>query len=480
MIVEENIKERSHLRSSFEQHGCTVIEASNGLEGLAHAIHHQPDIIISNTLMPRMDGFQLLWALKSDPKLTSIPFLFYSDTHTGDQETKLALSLGASAFIVKKNNPEEIWEQASAVALSGKPTHKARVYPAIEKSDKKLLWQYSRIIASKLEEKVRELQEAASKRKRDADELSSLSDELFRTNSERQRAEIVVKEQEQLIKAIFETAPCITLLLDGDQRILKASSSVRLISGQPAFSQTGQQQSGDILRCLHALDSPDGCGFGAHCRECALRIALVHTLDTGQRHEGIEVTLPLVVNGRTKQATLVISTSRVTLPNREMVLVNIQDITERKNLEFSLRQARKAEPLAFLTSGIVEELNNLLTSMLGYGDIALMQTPTDTPAHQSVKHMLEATQTTAALTKNLITHIRKLSGEKNNTDLNELIASRHSTLSDAIGRHIPFAIKTCDQPLPVCADAHQIELLIALLAANARHTAPNNGSITSA
>jgi len=80
LIVDEDNKDRRLLRAALERHGCMVIEAVDGLEGLHHTIHHQPDIIISNTLMPRMDGFQLLWALKSDPKLTSIPFLFFIQT----------------------------------------------------------------------------------------------------------------------------------------------------------------------------------------------------------------------------------------------------------------------------------------------------------------------------------------------------------------------------------------------------------------
>ena len=40
------------------------------------AIRHQPDIIVSDALMPRMDGFQLLRALKADPHLKSVPFIF--------------------------------------------------------------------------------------------------------------------------------------------------------------------------------------------------------------------------------------------------------------------------------------------------------------------------------------------------------------------------------------------------------------------
>jgi CheY-like chemotaxis protein len=113
LIVEDNAVDRRLLRHTLERHGCTVIEARDGEEGLDLAIRHHPDIIVSAALMPRMDGFQLLRALKADPHLKSIPFLFYSATYSGEQE--LALSLGAEAFVVKPTEPEELWEKTCAV-----------------------------------------------------------------------------------------------------------------------------------------------------------------------------------------------------------------------------------------------------------------------------------------------------------------------------------------------------------------------------
>jgi len=207
LIVDVNANDREMLRSALEHHGCTIIEAVDGLEGLDCAIHHQPDIIVSNTIMPRMDGFQLLWALKSDPKLTSIPFLFYSGTYTGEQETKLALSIGAEAFIVKQDAPQEVWECISAVLLSGKARQEPHVYPDINKNAGNYLWEYSRINATKLEEKVRELEETLIQRRKDEEELRTLHEKLALEIAEHKRAEEKIKEMEQEIAAIFKVAP---------------------------------------------------------------------------------------------------------------------------------------------------------------------------------------------------------------------------------------------------------------------------------
>ena len=165
LIVEDNADDRKLLRFTLEHHGCTVIEARDGQEGLALAIRDQPDIIVSDALMPRMDGFQLLRALKADPHLRSIPFLFYSATYTGEQEVKLAISLGAEAFLVKPTEPEELWEKTCAIMKASEARQGIPAHLNIVESEEEYLREYGRIVATKLEKKVRELEDALALRK---------------------------------------------------------------------------------------------------------------------------------------------------------------------------------------------------------------------------------------------------------------------------------------------------------------------------
>ena len=111
LIVDDNDSDRKILRYNFEQHGCeTIYEARNGKEGLALARLHKPDLIVSDGLMPVMDGFHLLRFIKKDEELKSIPFIFYSAIFDGTKEIEFATSLGATKFIVKPLGPEEFWE----------------------------------------------------------------------------------------------------------------------------------------------------------------------------------------------------------------------------------------------------------------------------------------------------------------------------------------------------------------------------------
>ena len=115
LIIENNASDRRLLRYTLERHGCTVIEARDGEEGFDLAFQHLPDIIISDVIMPRMDGFQLLRALKADPYLKSIPFLFHSATYTCELEEPLAHYLGADAFVAKPAESEELWKKTCAI-----------------------------------------------------------------------------------------------------------------------------------------------------------------------------------------------------------------------------------------------------------------------------------------------------------------------------------------------------------------------------
>jgi CheY-like chemotaxis protein len=111
LIVDDNDSDRKILRYNFEQHGCeTILEARNGKEGLVLARMHKPDLIVSDGLMPVMDGFHLLRFIKKDEELKSIPFIFYSAIFDGAKEIEFATSLGATKFIVKPIGPEEFWE----------------------------------------------------------------------------------------------------------------------------------------------------------------------------------------------------------------------------------------------------------------------------------------------------------------------------------------------------------------------------------
>ncbi len=187
LIVDDNANDRRLLRYTFEHHGCGVIEARDGKEGLELAIRHRPDVIVSDALMPVMDGFQFLRALKLDAITSGIPFVFYSATYSGHQEASLATSLGADAFLVKPRVPEELWEETSRV-LRERETERKAAAPAAGESEETFLREYCHIVAAKLEDKVAELEKTLADREQAESEVRRLNSELERRVRDRTAA----------------------------------------------------------------------------------------------------------------------------------------------------------------------------------------------------------------------------------------------------------------------------------------------------
>jgi len=186
LVVDDSRSDRKIIRYNFEWHGCQVLEASNGRQGLEIAALEKPDLIISDCLMPIMDGFQFLHELKKLTELKNIPFFFYSAVYTGSKEAELAHSLGARAFIEKPKEPDELWEEVGrimAAETAGEGSALSR-----EWREEEFLRNYSQMVAGKLEEKVRE--------------LSEVNESLLRLNGELERR--VVERTAQLEAANHE------------------------------------------------------------------------------------------------------------------------------------------------------------------------------------------------------------------------------------------------------------------------------------
>ncbi len=174
LIVDDNSDDRRILRYNLERHHCEVIEARDGEEGLELARIHLPGLIISDALMPKMDGFQLLRHIKTDEKLKRIPFVFYSAVYTGYKEAELAISVGADAFIVKPKEPEEFWYELQKI-LEGCEIRRTQPIEGLIEEDEEYLKKYSSIVANKLEEKVQELEKVLALRKQAEKEISFLA-----------------------------------------------------------------------------------------------------------------------------------------------------------------------------------------------------------------------------------------------------------------------------------------------------------------
>jgi len=153
------------------------------------------------------------------------------------------------------------------------------------------------------------------------------------------QAEQALRESETELAAIYENAPLIILLVDRQRRVHKANKQAAMFAGSSVTDLFGRA-AGEALRCLRATDDQRGCGFGPRCGHCALRGAIVGTVQTGNSQQQVEVTLPFAVVGGLVNRTFLVSTLRLDLRSQPMALVTMQDITGRKHMEEALQTAR--------------------------------------------------------------------------------------------------------------------------------------------
>jgi len=98
---------------------------------------------------------------------------------------------------------------------------------------------------------------------------------------------------------------------------------------------------GEVLRCMHALDTPEGCGFGPACKRCTIRRTLLRTYERGSGYFGIEASIPILEGGRRRERFFVLSTVPLQLQGRAHVVVSLQDINVQKEKERELERSEK-------------------------------------------------------------------------------------------------------------------------------------------
>ncbi|MBZ0249737.1 MAG: response regulator, partial [Burkholderiales bacterium] len=108
LIVDDNEDNRYLLRAVLEGAGYACEAAANGLQALDLARAAPPAAVISDLLMPVMDGYTMLRHWKADGRLAAVPFMVYTATYTDPKDERLARDLGADAFLVKPAEPDEL------------------------------------------------------------------------------------------------------------------------------------------------------------------------------------------------------------------------------------------------------------------------------------------------------------------------------------------------------------------------------------
>jgi PAS domain S-box-containing protein len=203
-------------------HGYDVVEAVDGEDALRQARATPVDVVVTDILMPRMDGYQLCREWKSDPKLSHAPLIFYSATYTDPADMRFADGLGADAFFVKPLEPDVLVSKIETVVREHTEEHVQSREPSMTE-ETEVLREYNERLVSKLEQKIVELNRV----NRDLTQtLEVLSDEIEvkKTLIEQLNLDVLLREKAQedlsatteLLRAIISSAPLAIVAVDLD------------------------------------------------------------------------------------------------------------------------------------------------------------------------------------------------------------------------------------------------------------------------
>lgn len=300
---------------------------------------------------------------------------------------------------------------------------------------------------------------------------------VTRDITERMRAQETLARNEAELLAIHEHTPVMQCVLDGNLRIVRANAAMARFTGRSARDLEGLA-AGDILACLRGLDDPRGCGFGPACVECPTRNAVLEVMRTGQPVKRLEVRPSVARREGGSEVVVLLSCSRLDLPERTCVLLSFEDVTTHRRLEEQLRQAQKMEAVGQLAGGVAHDFNNILAAILM--NLALLRNNPmlDETSREGLRDLEADANRAIILTKRLLMFSRGSVLEMKVLDLSDAVDGLLTMLGRLLGEDMVLNFQRSHRVLPVEADAALLEQVLMNLVVNARDAMPRGGRIT--
>jgi CheY-like chemotaxis protein len=155
LIVDDIDINRMVLRVAFEAEGHTAIEAADGIEALDILAREDIDAVLSDILMPRMDGYRLCHEIRTSPRLRDVPIVIYTATYTSQSDENLARNLGADRYLKKPAPFQTVLTALREAIAMPRTAPQPEAWQEVE-----VLKEYSDHLVAKLEQRNIELAEA--------------------------------------------------------------------------------------------------------------------------------------------------------------------------------------------------------------------------------------------------------------------------------------------------------------------------------
>ena len=442
LVVDDQATNRALVRDLLTHRGHTVIEAHEGAEalGLAHSRH--PDLVLTDVLMPGMDGYQLAQELRAAPDTSDTAIIFLTSNYLPAEAQPVADACGVADILLKSVDPQTLFDAVDHAIATADKAH--RSYDRDEASRAR-----QQAVDAKLVERTRTLAETAAR-----------------------------------FQLMADHSPVGTVFGDRHGAADYVNHRFSAIMGLPAGALLGL----GWLRCL----TPD--------QHEAVRALAGGRRDTGtQHHYRGQVTMP---DGTDRWLHVHVQTTPGDDGTPQGFIATVDDITtvveterrqqaaERKRLVAARIQAtQRLESLSRLAGGIAHDFNNILGTILGF-ETLIAETVSELTENGRLPgeagrallgdlgQIRKGGQRATELTQQLLTFGSRQHLALTPLDLNQAIQESNDLLGPGIGEHIQITTDLAADLRPVLAEPVNISQILLSLTRNACEAMPAGGSIT--
>lgn len=426
LIAEDDKDLGFMLKTVLKKRGYEAESVLDGKAALEKALAWLPDVIVSDIMMPEMDGFMLCKEIKAAPELKNIPVILYTATRSEAGEEQLAKKLGAARLLVKVGGTgpllgsiqDEIRRVAADKAGQGAPPSSGADVTA----------EYISVLSRKLYEKEREL-----------------------------------RSERDLAKMYLDVAGVMLVALDRDGRITMVNKKGAAVLGWGDGELLGKDW---FSTCLP--QEKVGEVRGVFAKLMAGELSPVEFYENPVRTKSGEMRTVVFHNSIIQDKTSAITG----------VLFSGADVTEQRRAEEALFQAQKLDSIGQLSAGIAHDLNNLLGPILAYADFLRKSTPQGAAQQEDIDEITKAAGRAADLVRQLLAFGRRQKLEPKVLDLNEVVRGLEGMLRRITGERVRLVYALSPGGGMVKVDPGQMEQVIVNLALNAREAMPNGGTLS--
>jgi CheY-like chemotaxis protein len=471
LVAEDNAIARELLAAKLRGAGYDTIICNDGFEAIEAARRHTPDAVVSDALMPRINGFQLCQMIRRDPQLCTIPFILYTATYTEDEDRALAHRSGADALVVKPDESITLLDvlQATIARVRNAPPR----VPESEPPTVAYFDEYAQRMAAKLGQKINELHQRNDDLLAAEQHVRTLNEQLARTV---ERLEREVQERVRSEEA---------LMLAEDVAQL-GSWTHDLVSGVSWCSR----QTGTMLGIL----ARDRERFTVDMLEQRVvpgdRAALKQALRNDQINAPTDVDMQLALDaigdvpGRILHLRSRLFRDAKGTPLRR--IGTLRDITQQKRaeekeraLEMRVRQAQKLEALGNLAGGIAHDFNNILTAVLSHSQMQQVDlaeaSGTGRHALDSAREIEAASMRARDLVSQILTFSRRQVVERSPIEPATIVAEALRMVRTTAPANVRFVEEVTASDARIRGNAGQLHQVVVNLVTNGLHAMRDTG-----